>query len=99
VVGGRVVSGTVDRLVIGTSRIRIVDFKTARRPPESLEQIPGVYVRQMAAYVAAIEAIHPGMPVEAAILYTHTPQLFVVPQAVIEAKKLRLGAEQETFSG
>ena len=63
VVGGRVISGTVDRLVIGESAVRIVDFKTARRPPASLSEIPGAYVRQMAAYVAALEAIHPGVPV------------------------------------
>lgn len=98
VVGGRVVSGTVDRLVIGEDRVRIVDFKTARRPPESFAQIPAAYVRQMAAYVAALEAIHPGAAVEAALLYTHTPQLFVVPQEVIAAQKLRLGGEQESFS-
>ncbi|MBA4353489.1 MAG: double-strand break repair helicase AddA, partial [Novosphingobium sp.] len=98
VVGGRVVSGTVDRLVIGKDRIRIVDFKTARRPPLTFAEIPGAYVRQMAAYAAALEAIHPGMPVEAALLYTHTPQLFVVPSDVIAAQKLRLVGQQESFS-
>lgn len=98
VVGGRVVSGTVDRLVIGGERIRIIDFKTARRPPMSFAEIPAAYVRQMAAYAAALEAIHPGVPVEAALLYTHTPQLFVVPTEVIEAQKLRLTGQQESFS-
>ncbi len=98
VVGGRVVSGTVDRLVILPDRIRIIDFKTARRPPLTFAEIPGAYVRQMAAYAAALEAIHPGVPVEAALLYTHTPQLFVVPQDVIEAQKLRLAGQQESFS-
>ncbi|MFM2371205.1 MAG: hypothetical protein RIS85_927, partial [Pseudomonadota bacterium] len=97
VVGGRVISGTVDRLVIGQNRIRIVDFKTARRPPVSFAEIPQAYVRQMAAYVAALEAIHPGLPVEAALLYTHTPQLFVVPDDVIATQKLRLSATQESF--
>lgn len=98
VVAGRVVSGTVDRLVIGRERVRIVDFKTARRPPASFTEVPAAYVRQMAAYVAALEAIHPGVPVEAALLYTHTPQLFVVPQEVIAAQKLRLAGQQESFS-
>ncbi|MGV3511842.1 MAG: double-strand break repair helicase AddA [Novosphingobium sp.] len=99
VVGGRVVSGTVDRLVIGSDRIRIVDFKTARRPPVALAEIPAAYIRQMAAYVAALEAIHPGVPVEAALLYTHTPQLFVIPPEQIEAQKLRLAGVQESLSG
>ena len=99
VVGGRVVSGTVDRLVIGETRIRIVDFKTARRPPTSLAEVPAAYIRQMSAYVAALEAIHPGVPVEAALLYTHTPELFVLPADLVEAQKLRLAGVQESFSG
>lgn len=98
VVGRRVVSGTVDRLVIGSNRIRIIDFKTARRPPMTLDEVPGAYVRQMAAYAAALEMIHPGVSVEAALLYTHTPQLFVVPQSVIDEQKLRLTGQQESFS-
>ncbi|MFN3468942.1 MAG: double-strand break repair helicase AddA [Novosphingobium sp.] len=99
VVGGRVLSGTVDRLVIGSDGIRIVDFKTSRRPPRSPEEIPAAYMRQMAAYVLAIEAIHPGMPVEAALLYTHTPQLFAVPREVVAQEKLRLHVVQDSFSG
>ena len=99
VVGGRVVSGTVDRLVITRDRIRIVDFKTARRPPASLGEIPSAYIRQMAAYVAALEAIHPGLPVEAALLYTHTPELFMLPPELIEPQKLRLAAVQDSLSG
>lgn len=98
VVGGRVVSGTVDRLVFGQTAIRIVDFKTARRPPLSVADIPAAYVRQMAAYVAALEAIHPGIPVEAALLYTHMPELFVLPAEMIEAQKLRLSGVQESLS-
>lgn len=98
VVGGRVVSGTVDRLVIDAERIRIVDFKTARRPPATLAEIPAAYVRQMAAYVAALEAIHPGVPVEAALLYTHAPELFVLPPDAIGAHKLRLAGVQESYS-
>jgi len=99
VVGGRVVSGTVDRLVIGKDRIRIVDFKTARRPPASIAAVPMAYIRQMAAYVAALEVIHPGLQVEAALLYTHTPELFVLPDDLIAAQKLRLAGVQESFAG
>lgn len=98
VVGGRVVSGTVDRLVFGQTAIRIVDFKTARRPPLSVADIPAAYVRQMAAYVAALEAIHPGVPVEAALLYTHMPEVFVLPADMIDVQKLRLSGVQESLS-
>ena len=40
----------------------------------------------------------PGRQIEAALLYTHTPQLFVIPDAVITAHKPALQAPQESFS-
>ena len=82
VIGGQVVAGTVDRLLIAPDRIRVVDFKTARRPPASLDEVPAATVRQMAAYAAALRVIYPGRAVEAAILYTATPQLIAMPAEV-----------------
>lgn len=78
-VGGQVVAGTIDRLLVEPQRIRIVDFKTARRPPASVEQVPVAILRQMAAYVAALEAAYPGRAVEAALLYTAVPRLLALP--------------------
>ncbi|WP_439468279.1 double-strand break repair helicase AddA [Blastomonas fulva] len=88
VVGLNVVTGTVDRLLIEPDRVLVVDFKTSRRPPRSLEQLPIAHVRQMAAYVAALRLIFPGRVVEAGLLYTATPQLFVLPDALLAATKL-----------
>ncbi len=98
VVGERVISGTLDRLLLAETRVRVVDFKTDRRPPTTLAAIPGASLRQMAAYVAALEVIYPGRRIEAALLYTHTPQLFVVPDALIAAHKPALQAAQESFA-
>ena len=90
VVEGRVISGTIDRLVISGNTIRIIDFKTSRRPPKSVEEVPLAYVRQMAAYSAALETIYPGHTVEAALLYTQMPSLIALPLDLIRAEKARL---------
>jgi ATP-dependent helicase/nuclease subunit A len=88
VVGLNVVTGTVDRLLIEPDRVLVVDFKTSRRPPRTLEHLPVAHVRQMAAYVAALRLIFPGRAVQAGLLYTATPQLFVLPDALLAATKL-----------
>ena len=93
----RMVNGTIDRLLITPDTVRIVDFKTDRRPPDSLKAIPAAYLRQMAAYVAALQVIHPGRRVEAALLYTTTPRLYALPDDLIAAQKLGLEPAQETF--
>lgn len=97
-VEGQVVMGTADRLLVTAERVMVVDFKTARRPPETLAAIPQSTLRQMGAYVAALEQIYPGRQVEAAVLYTQTPQLFALPPALLDAYKTRFAASQESFA-
>ncbi|ASJ91133.1 double-strand break repair helicase AddA [Porphyrobacter sp. CACIAM 03H1] len=96
-VDGVVVAGTADRLLIGETSITVVDFKTTRRPPGSAEEIPLSTLRQMAAYVAALEAIHPGRTVRAGVLYTHAPVLFEIAPEVIAAHKHALQTPQQSL--
>jgi ATP-dependent helicase/nuclease subunit A len=94
IVEGQVIAGTVDRLLVTPERVLVVDFKTARRPPEALGGVPASTLRQMAAYVAALEAIYPGRTVEAAVLYTHAPRLIALPRAIVDKHKLALAPAQ-----
>jgi len=98
-VGGQVVAGTADRLLVEKDRVLVVDFKTARRPPAGLAEMPKSTLRQMAAYVAALEAIYPGRRVEAAVLYTQTPRLVPIPADVLAEWKAALSTNEERFSG
>jgi len=88
--GDRVVAGSIDRLLVGEARVRIVDFKTARRPPQSIDEVPRPQLRQMAAYAAAIGKIFPGRLIEAALLYTAAPRLIVIPPDLLAAQKQAL---------
>jgi ATP-dependent helicase/nuclease subunit A len=72
---GRVIAGTVDRLLVGDEEIQVIDFKTGRVPPEQA-QIPASHQAQMSAYAEALRVIFPGRTVRAALLYTSGPRLF-----------------------
>ena len=85
--GGHVVSGTADRLLVTEERVLVIDFKTGRRAPETLDAVPPYHVRQMAAYVAALEVVFPGRQVEAGLLYTAGPVLFALPADLVAAHK------------
>ena len=92
---GTVVSGTVDRLLVTTDRVLVVDFKTGRRVPEGVAAIPPYHLRQMAAYAAALAVIFPGRRVEAALVYTAGPVLWPLPAELLAAHKPGFaGAEQ-----
>ncbi|MES3046011.1 double-strand break repair helicase AddA [Sphingomonas faeni] len=84
---GMVVSGKVDRLLIETDRIRVVDFKTGRRAPHGLDDVPEYHLKQMAAYAEALAVIFPGRSVEAALLYTAGPRLIVLDDETLAANK------------
>ncbi|MBP7952150.1 MAG: PD-(D/E)XK nuclease family protein, partial [Sphingorhabdus sp.] len=83
VVGTSVITGRVDRLYVGPDHIRLLDFKTGRNVPSDASALPRAYLRQMAHYVAALETIFPGKPVEACLLFTHSALLMTLPSELL----------------
>ncbi|MCC7272875.1 MAG: double-strand break repair helicase AddA [Alphaproteobacteria bacterium] len=84
-VGAEAISGTIDRLVVGEREIVVLDYKTNRPPPEVEADVPGVYLRQMAAYRAAVARIYPSRPVRCALLWTDGPRLMWLSEAALAA--------------
>jgi len=72
---GRVVAGTVDRLLVEDDRVSVIDFKTGR-VPVSESAIPASHRAQMDAYTQALRVIFPDRDVRAGLLYTGGPRLF-----------------------
>ena len=74
---GRVIAGTVDRLLVEPERVLVVDYKTGRTP-ESDEQVPHAHRLQMRTYAEALSVIFPGRKVDAALLYTANARFFPI---------------------
>jgi len=72
---GRVIAGTVDRLLVEADRVMVVDYKTGRAPDVS-DAIPEAHRLQMDAYARALSVIFPGLSVQAALLYTANGRYF-----------------------
>ena len=65
----------------------MIDFKTGRRVPLELDEVPTYHLRQMSAYAEALRVIFPGRRVEAALLYTAAPRLFDLPDDLLAGHK------------
>jgi ATP-dependent helicase/nuclease subunit A len=76
-------SGQIDRLVVTRSRVLIVDFKTLRPAPATEDAVPAIYLRQLAAYRAALTRIYPGRRVDCALLWTDGPFLMPISPALL----------------
>ena len=83
--GPYVLSGQIDRLAVSDTEILIVDFKTNRPPPETAGETPVAYIRQLAAYAAAIGPLYPDRVLRTAILWTNGPALIDIPDAMLAA--------------
>src|SRR5690606_20679255 len=86
----RSVSGKIDRLAVTDDEVLIVDYKTNRPPPASLEAVPAAYVAQLALYRALLQPLYPGRRIAAVLLYTETPLLIEIPQAAMDEALVRL---------
>ena len=85
--GGYVIAGTVDRLLVEPDRVRVIDFKTGRRVPLGLDEVPVFHLRQISAYAEALRVIFPGRRIEAALLYTAAPRLFDLSDDILARHK------------
>ncbi len=90
-VGGRAISGQIDRLVVSDEEVLIVDYKTNRPPPTEIADVPPLYLAQMAAYRAALQPIYPGRRIRCALLWTDGPRLMELPRELLDASAPMVG--------
>ena len=95
---GLVVAGTIDRLLVTDAGVQVIDFKTGRKVPRSLDDIPAYHLRQMAAYAEALRVIFPDRPVSASLLYTGGPALFELSDGLLARHKPGLPAAQQRLA-
>ncbi len=69
------IAGVIDKLVVAPDAVLAVDFKTNAVVPSIAEETPDGLLRQMGAYLAALEAVYPDRRVDIAILWTREPVL------------------------
>ena len=74
VVGERVISGQIDRLLVREREVIALDYKTGRAP-EKGEPVPEGYRVQMESYRAALAAVFPDRRIVCGLLFVDAPRL------------------------
>jgi ATP-dependent helicase/nuclease subunit A len=95
VIGTRTISGQIDRLMVEDETVWIIDYKTNRPPPQTVDEVSVGYLAQMAAYRALLSEIYPGREIRAALLWTVEVRLLELPEALLDthAPQARRAAE------
>ena len=84
-IGGRLLAGQVDRLLVAADRVQLIDYKTNRPPPGTAAEVSPAYLRQMAAYRALLRLAFPGRAVECALLWTYSARLMPLPDDLLDS--------------
>jgi len=74
-VDDRIISGKIDRLVVTSTSVMIVDYKTNRPAARTLSDVPPSYIKQLSAYKQLISRIYPNKKIDCYILWTNTAQM------------------------
>ena len=85
------VSGRIDRLVRDTIGWHLVDFKTDRAVPDSVDRVDAAYILQMALYRKLLMDMEPGVPVDATLVFTAGPKIMPIPAELMEQAAAELG--------
>jgi ATP-dependent helicase/nuclease subunit A len=83
-------TGQIDRLVDSGDTVWIVDYKTNRPPPLTVDGVADAYLLQLTAYRLAVGRLFQGRTVRAAILWTDGARLMEIPANVLDAAAERL---------
>jgi len=82
--GTEILSGQIDRLVVTDAAVMIVDYKTNRPPPAVEADVAELYLRQMAAYRAALGRIYRDRPITCVLLWTDGPRLMPLSPRLLD---------------
>lgn len=77
-VGGKIISGQIDRLIITDKKIIVVDYKTNRNTPKTITDVPDGYFSQLSAYKSLLQKIYPQKEIETYILWTNTASMMKI---------------------
>ena len=83
---GARVNGRIDRLAVTPDEVLILDYKTNRPPPATQDQVPAIYLRQMALYRAGAARVFPGRRIVCGLVFTDGPRLLQLSDAVLDAQ-------------
>lgn len=78
IIDGTPFQGRIDRLLVTSDTLTIVDYKTSRLSPAGMEDIPEAYLKQLEGYAVALRSIYPRHQIRKILLWTEGPEIQVV---------------------
>jgi ATP-dependent helicase/nuclease subunit A len=75
--------GTIDRLIVTPTTVTAIDFKSNAVVPPNPKECPNGILRQMGAYLIALQNVYPDHKIETGIVWTKTRSLMMLPHDLV----------------
>ncbi len=85
---GQKFNGQIDRLIIENKKITIIDFKSNKASPQSLDEVPESYIGQLKIYKELIQKIYPAHEVSCELIWVRPALRMPVPSSFLDAFSL-----------
>jgi len=95
-IGVRGVTGRIDRLLVESDRITIVDFKSGRLPQGGPGAVPAAYLAQMAAYRAILRQVYPDRAIKLVLVWTDGPAIAALDDGKLDPYETYLTSVPDT---
>lgn len=82
-INGQRVSGQIDRICVINGEVIIIDYKTNRKPAANIDEIPTIYLHQLATYKEILQRIYSHHTIRCVLLWTETLQIMEVPEYLL----------------
>ena len=83
----------IDRMAVTEDAVEIVDFKTNRAPPGSVDDIPFEHRAQLAIYRTILAPLYPGREIRCGLIYTEAARTYWLGADRLEASLAELASK------
>ena len=82
----------VDRIYVTDDKVFIVDYKTNVNVPEVINDVPNVYLAQLATYRDIARGVYPKHEIVCSILWTNIPKMMIIDKDILDTTLTQLNS-------
>ena len=82
----------IDRICVTDNKVFIIDYKTNVNVPEVVNDVPNIYLAQLASYRDLVRGVYPKHEIVCSLLWTNTPKMMIIDGDILDTTLTQLNS-------
>ena len=82
----------IDRVCVTDDKVFIIDYKTNVNVPEVVNDVPNIYLAQLASYRELVRGAYPKHEIVCSLLWTNTPKMMIIDGDILDTTLTQLNS-------